>query len=199
MNEATAGLGGGVGRGPLILHRAALPTPAPTSGSPQFQLCPLPSQQPLLGPEAVQGLARDAGRSVDAPAQHVLADIADDFVESVTVFAAELAKHRGSNVLTARDLQRMPLCAVSAPTSLTRVQCICASTGASTCRCPLRRSQPRNAPRWMRNNSNSSSNLLSQSNSNNNSNNRNSNNSRSSNNNSSLGRSLNRCMCNASC
>jgi hypothetical protein len=52
-------------------------------------------------------LAHDSSRRLSLAAQHVLSEIADDFVESVTAFAAEIAKHRGSNVLSTRDLQRM--------------------------------------------------------------------------------------------
>jgi histone H3/H4 len=66
-----------------------------------------------LMPDAEQARrpARPAARSGRAPTAvrgappQVLQDVADDFVENLTVFACELAVHRGGSQLEARDIQ----------------------------------------------------------------------------------------------
>ncbi|KAL1530082.1 hypothetical protein AB1Y20_001004 [Prymnesium parvum] len=42
---------------------------------------------------------------LDREAQAILQDVADDFVENVASFACELAKHRESTTLEAKDIQ----------------------------------------------------------------------------------------------
>lgn len=61
--------------------------------------------QPLLTPEGLEALAKECGRELDLQSTQLLGEIADDFVESVTVFAAEIAKHRGGTEITSRDVQ----------------------------------------------------------------------------------------------
>jgi histone H3/H4 len=59
----------------------------------------------VISNETLQKLAAQVGATLDESAMNGLRDIADDFVESVTVFAAEIAKHANSDTIRAKDVQ----------------------------------------------------------------------------------------------
>lgn len=90
----------------IVLHRAPLVAPPALTAPSKIQLSLLPSLQPLLTPEGLDQLARECGHSLDPQAALLLGEIADDFVENVTAFAAEIARYRGASEITCRDLQR---------------------------------------------------------------------------------------------
>lgn len=65
-------------------------------------------QEPdILSKQKLQELMNQiaSGIKLDTEVEEVLIDIAEDFIESTTSFACELAKHRKSNTLEVKDLQ----------------------------------------------------------------------------------------------
>lgn len=46
----------------------------------------------------------DPSASIDALAEELILDVADDFIDSIVTFSAEVAKNRGSPTLTAEDV-----------------------------------------------------------------------------------------------
>lgn len=87
--------------------------PLPGSGAAsEVQLIPQPVMAPVISKEELLRIAKEVGVALDESAMSALTDIADDFVDSVTVFAAELAKHRAEKAgedivtLTTKDLKR---------------------------------------------------------------------------------------------
>jgi histone H3/H4 len=71
-------------------------------------LCRSRPQAPLtdvISDETLQQLAAQVGVKLDESCMVALRDIADDFVESVTVFAAEISKHARSDAITVKDVQ----------------------------------------------------------------------------------------------
>jgi histone H3/H4 len=59
----------------------------------------------VITTEQLQELAARAGARLDESAMAALCDIANDFVESVTRFASEIARHAQRRVVTAADVQ----------------------------------------------------------------------------------------------
>jgi histone H3/H4 len=59
----------------------------------------------VISNETLKELAAQVGVKLDESAMNGLRDIADDFVESVSVFAAEIAKHSNSDAIRAKDVQ----------------------------------------------------------------------------------------------
>jgi histone H3/H4 len=59
----------------------------------------------VISDETLQQLAAQVGVKLDESCMVALRDIADDFVESVTVFAAEISKHARSDAITVKDVQ----------------------------------------------------------------------------------------------
>jgi histone H3/H4 len=103
---------------PIILHKTPLPSVSgpqgvnlsPQVGSRWFFVRFVRSrlQAPLtdvISDETLQQLAAQVGVKLDESCMVALRDIADDFVESVTVFAAEISKHARSDAITVKDVQ----------------------------------------------------------------------------------------------
>jgi histone H3/H4 len=65
-----------------------------------------PDQDEVLGKQRLLDLLQQvsAADRLDTEATELLLDLADDFVENVTLGASQLAKHRGSSVLEAADV-----------------------------------------------------------------------------------------------
>ncbi len=59
----------------------------------------------VISDETLYQLAAQAGVRLDESSMAALRDIGDDFVESVSVFAAEISKHARSDAITAKDVQ----------------------------------------------------------------------------------------------
>lgn len=76
-----------------VLANSAPAGPADTSGS-------------ILGKRTIRDLVSqlDPSERLEEGVEEVLVEIADNFIESVTTFACQLAKHRKSQVLEAKDV-----------------------------------------------------------------------------------------------
>lgn len=64
------------------------------------------SDDRILGKRSIHELLQqiDPSEKLDPEVEGILADIAEDFVESITTFGCSLAKHRKSDTLEAKDI-----------------------------------------------------------------------------------------------
>ncbi|XP_065888916.1 transcription initiation factor TFIID subunit 12-like [Dysidea avara] len=79
---------------------------APVSSGPTTMLTP-PQPPKVLNKKRLHELVEevDPTQLVDEDVEEVLLQIADDFIESVVTASCQLAKHRKSNTLEAKDVQ----------------------------------------------------------------------------------------------
>ncbi|XP_058208376.1 transcription initiation factor TFIID subunit 12 [Rhododendron vialii] len=99
--------GGGLGNQKGSSHTAVQPNPVqPVAPNRTVSAESGESCNRILTKRSIQELVTqiDPSERLDPEVEDILADIADDFVESITTFGCSLAKHRKSNTLEAKDI-----------------------------------------------------------------------------------------------
>ncbi|KAF7147159.1 hypothetical protein RHSIM_Rhsim03G0077100 [Rhododendron simsii] len=99
--------GAGLGNQKGLSHTAVQPNPVqPVAPNRTVSAESGESCNRILTKRSIQELVTqiDPSERLDPEVEDILADIADDFVESITTFGCSLAKHRKSNTLEAKDI-----------------------------------------------------------------------------------------------
>lgn len=95
----------------------------------------------LLSAKRVKELLQqlDMAEQIDIDVTEALQELAEEFVENATAFAAKLAKHRGSTTLEAGDLQVRELRRCAASAVCCRLPVSSSPLGAVWCSCGVYR------------------------------------------------------------